>query len=90
VNFPVESAPDVQRGHAGDAFDAIFDLILHQLAQLQGMHIAGDAEEHDGGGGDVEFADRRPLHILGQPSEGAVEAVADVIGGDIEIGAPGE
>ena len=55
-----------------------------------GVEVALDGEEEDRERRRVELEDDRRVGILGQPGADAIDAAADVVGRDVEVGAPGE
>ena len=90
VDLALEAAPDIQGGHAGDAFDAVLDLVVDDASQFDRVEAAGGAEDEDGETGEVELAERGAVGLLGQARMHAIEPVAHVVGGGVEVGAPGK
>ena len=89
-DLPPQAAVDVDRGDAGHALEPLRQRVLGDVAQLDGVEVALDGQEQDREGGRVELEDDRRVGFLGQAGADAIDAAADVVGGDVEVGAPGE
>ena len=89
-DLPPQAAVDVDGGDARHALEPLRQRVLGDVAQLDGVEVALDGEEEDRERGRVELEDDRGVGFLGQAGADAVDAAADVVGGDVEVGAPGE
>ena len=90
ADLAAQAAVDAHRGHAGDALEPRRQVVLGHLAQRDRVEVALDADAHDRERGRVELEDGRRVGVLGQAAADAVDAGADLVGGLVEIGAPGE
>ncbi len=68
--------------NAGDHLELIFHLVGDFL-ELEGGDVAGDADVHDRNLRDVDLADDRLFHLLGQFASSQIDAVADPLEGDL-------
>ncbi len=90
VYLPVQAAADVDRGHPGHPLEPVFHLVLDDAPQIEGIEIAGSADEHDRKGRKIEFPDHRARDVFRKPAEHAVDAVADVVRRHVEVRSPRE
>jgi hypothetical protein len=91
VNLASQSAFDRNRGDARHALEALGEVVLGDLAQLDAVVLATgglEADAHDWRGAGVELEHDRGLGFLGEAPSHAVEAVPDVVGRLIEVGSP--
>ena len=90
VDLPAQAALDGDGGDAGHAFEPLRQVVLGDLAQLDAVVVALDADAHDRHRGRVELEDRRRVRVLRQPSAHPVDAAAHVVCGLVQVHAPGE
>ena len=81
---------DPGRSDAVDALEARRDLVLDDRLEPHGRQVAGDAVENDRERAEAEFHDQRLARLFGQVLLVEADLVADVLGGEVEVGAPFE
>ena len=79
-----------QRSDAGHAREAVADLVLDQLRQLDRVEARGDPEDHDREARDVELAHARPHDLVGQLVDLRLDARLELDRGRVEVGPPPE
>ena len=81
---------DAGRGDAVDALEARRDLVLDDRPELHGRDVAGDAVEDDGERAEAELHDQGIAGLLGEVLLVEADLIADVLGGEVEVGPPFE
>ncbi len=79
---------DPGRSDAVDALEARRDLVLDDGLELHGRHVAGDAVEDDRERAEAELHDQRLAGLFREVLFVEADLVADVLGGEVEVGAP--
>ena len=87
-DLPLVHGEDAGRGDAVDPFEARGDLVLDDGLELHGRDVAGDAVEDDRERAEAELHDQRLAGLLGQILLVEADLVADVLGGEVEVGPP--
>ena len=79
---------DPGRGDAVDALEARRDLVLDDRLEPHGRQVAGDAVEDDRERAEAELHDQRLAGLLREVLFVEADLIADVLGGEVEVGAP--
>ena len=90
VDFAVVAAADVGTGDALDALEPVDDAVFKVFLGFRQVHVRAHAQSHDRHGGGVEADEHRAVDVVREHFQRAVDAVADVGDGVVEVGAPGE
>ena len=56
MDLPIEPAVYVQRSHAGNSFNAVFNLIVDDVAHLDGIQVTRNAKDQNRKAGQIKLA----------------------------------
>ncbi len=90
MDLTAETTIDGNRRDTGNALEALRQVVFRDFPQLHAIVVAFDSDAHDRRRARVELEHDGRVRFLRQPATHAIEAVADVVGGLVQVGAPRE
>ena len=88
MDLTAQAAFDRDGGDAGDALQPLRQVVLGDLAQPDAVVVTLEADAHDRRRARVELEHHRRLGFFGETAAHAIQPVADVVGGLVQVRAP--